>query len=101
MRALRLFIAIACLSPTAHANEDLMRRGGCIGCHEVDEKLIGPAYRDVAARYRNEPQALGRLFTKIRAGGKGNWGEVAMPPNDKDKISDEDLQKLLRWILSL
>lgn len=78
-----------------------MRRGGCIGCHEVDERLIGPAYRDVATRYRNQPKAIERLFKKVREGGKGNWGEVSMPPNGKDKISDDDLQQLLQWILSL
>jgi cytochrome c len=101
MRALLLLVVVVCLSPAAHASEELMRRGGCTGCHDVDEKLIGPAYRDVAARYRNEPQALGRLFTKVRAGGKGSWGGASMPPNDQDKISDDDLQKLLQWILSL
>lgn len=101
MRALLLLLALACAGRIAHANEELMRRGGCVGCHDVDVKLIGPAYRDVAVRYRNQPAALERLFKKVREGGKGNWGEVSMPPNDKDKISDDDLKTLLQWILSL
>jgi cytochrome c len=96
-----LVMSIASVSTCAHANEELMRRGGCAGCHEVEQKLIGPAYRDVANRYRNQPDATKRLFQKVRAGGKGNWGDVAMPPNGEDKLSDEDLHKLLQWILSL
>jgi cytochrome c len=96
-----LAIGTACVSTCAHADEELMRRGGCVGCHEVDTKLIGPAYRDVANRYRNQSEALQRLFKKVRAGGQGNWGDVSMPPNGEDKLSDEDLRKLLQWILSL
>jgi cytochrome c len=96
-----LAIGTAFMGTRAHANEELMRRGGCVGCHEVDEKLIGPAYRDVATRYRNQPKAFDQLFKKVREGGKGNWGDTPMPPNGQDKLSDEDLQKLLRWILAL
>src|SRR3954470_2390453 len=98
---LMLAISTASICTCAHANEELMRRGGCVGCHEVDEKLIGPAYRDVATRYRNQPKASDQLFKKVREGGKGNWGDTSMPPNDKDKLSDEDLCKLLQWILAL
>ena len=103
LKALFLMLAIgtAFIATCAHANEELMRRGGCIGCHEVDETLIGPAYREVAKRYRNQPEALQALFKKVRAGGKGNWGDAAMPPNGEDKLSDEDLRKLLQWILAL
>lgn len=96
-----LAMGAAWVSTCAHANEELMRRGGCTGCHEVEQKLIGPAYRDVAARYRNQPKAFDQLFHKVREGGKGNWGDTPMPPNDEDKISDEDLHKLLQWILAL
>jgi len=78
-----------------------MRRGGCVGCHDVDEKLIGPAYRDVAKHYRGHLEAFEQLFKKVREGGKGHWGDASMPPNDKDKISDDDLRQLLQWILSL
>jgi cytochrome c len=96
-----LAIGTAWVSTCAHANEELMRRGGCVGCHEVDATLIGPAYRDVAARYRNQPKAFDQLFAKVREGGTGNWGKVAMPPNGEDKLSDLELQKLLHWILAL
>jgi cytochrome c len=93
--------ALVLLAPNAQANEELMRRGGCVGCHDVDEKLIGPAYRDVANRYRGQPKALEQLFKKVREGGTGNWGDASMTPNGKDKISDDDLRQLLHWILSL
>ena len=96
-----LALSFATLGAHAAANEELMRRGGCVGCHEVDEKLIGPAYRDVANRYRNQPKAVDQLFKKVRGGGRGNWGDASMPPNAADKISDEDLRKLLQWILAL
>jgi len=98
---LMLAISIASICTGAHADEELMRRGGCTGCHEVDEKLIGPAYRDVATRYRNQPEALQGLFKKVRAGGKGSWGDTPMPPNGEDKLSNDELRKLLQWILAL
>jgi cytochrome c len=103
VRAGLLTLAFCCASfgQSAAANEELMRRGGCAGCHEVEQNLIGPAYRDVASRYRDQPKALDQLFIKVRMGGNGNWGSAVMPPNGKDKISDEDLKKLLQWILSL
>src|SRR4051812_13978190 len=102
IRLLRwLLILSAVLSTCAHANEELMRRGGCVGCHAVEETLIGPAYRDVANRYRDQPQAFDQLLRKVRAGGKGNWGNTAMPPNDQARISDDDLKQLLHWILAL
>jgi cytochrome c len=98
---LMLAIGTAWVSTCAHASEELMRRGGCVGCHAIADTLIGPAYRDVANRYRNQPKAFDQLFGKVREGGKGNWGNVPMPPNGEDKLSDEDLRKLLQWILAL
>lgn len=103
VRAGMITLAIGCasFSQSAAANEELMRRGGCTGCHEVDQTLIGPAYRDVAKRYRNQPNAIEQLFVKVRQGGKGNWGDASMPPNGEDKISDADLKQLLQWLLAL
>jgi cytochrome c len=86
----------------ARANEALMEKGHCVACHRVDEKLIGPAYNAVAAKYRsNKADALTYLLTKVREGGEGVWGDVPMPPNDTDKIDDADLKSLLEWILAL
>lgn len=87
----------------AKASEELMEKAGCIACHRIDEKLIGPAYREVAKKYRSSPreQTMIYLTDKVREGGEGVWGDIPMAPNPPSKISDEDLKKLLEWILSL
>ena len=72
---------------------------GCLACHQVDKKVVGPAYKDVAAKYKDDPAALDTLVAKVKAGGKGNWGEIPMPPNPA--VSDEDLKTLVTWVLSL
>ncbi|MET0533665.1 MAG: c-type cytochrome [Steroidobacter sp.] len=102
-----IFTAVA-LSVTqlAHAGEsasgeELMTHGGCISCHRVDQKLLGPAFKDVATRYRGDLQAPARLFAKVREGGEGEWGDLPMQPNSEQKISDADLRALLEWILQL
>ncbi|RUM92203.1 MAG: hypothetical protein DSZ28_09785 [Thiothrix sp.] len=72
---------------------------GCLACHSVDKKIVGPAYKDVAAKYKGDASALDTLVAKVKAGGKGNWGEIPMPPNPA--VSDEDLKTLVTWVLSL
>jgi cytochrome c len=85
-----------------HASEELMEKGGCIACHRIDEKLIGPPYKTVAAKYgSNKAEALAYLLTKVREGGEGVWGDVPMPANSTEKINDADLKTLLEWILAL
>ena len=78
-----------------------MNRSGCISCHRIDQKLIGPAFTDVSKRYRGDASVGARLFAKVRAGGEGEWGDLPMQPNGPEKISDEDLNALLAWILQL
>ncbi len=72
---------------------------GCLACHSVDNKIVGPSYKDVAAKYKGDASALDTLVAKVKAGGKGNWGEIPMPPNPA--VSDEDLKTLVTWVLSL
>jgi len=72
---------------------------GCMACHQVEMKVVGPAYKEVAAKYKDDPAALDTLVAKVKAGGKGNWGEIPMPPNPA--VSDEDLKTLVTWVLSL
>ena len=81
------------------AAEALMKKDGCAGCHEVDKKLIGPPFRDVAAKYRADKDAAARLKEKVKKGGAHVWGEAAMPPNVL--ASDADINELVDWILSL
>lgn len=84
---------------TAAASEHLeqARAGGCLVCHAVDAAGVGPAFRAVAARYASDDDAAGRLATKIRAGGSGNWGSTAMPP--QTALDDGTLAAVVAWIL--
>lgn len=83
----------------AHASEALARRNDCFGCHAIGVRLVGPAYRDVAARYADQSDAVQLLANSIRNGSTGKWGELAMP--EHPRISDSDLKKLARWVLGL
>lgn len=87
------------LAPGAHANEKLAQSSGCMTCHALDKKVIGPSYKEIAAKYRNDKKAEAALFKKVKAGGKGVWGEMPMPPNAH--VKDEDVKTLVRWIVSL
>lgn len=86
---------------SAQANEAIIKKARCVACHAVDKKLVGPAYKDVAEKYRGDAAAAGKLATKIRNGGAGVWGEIPMAPNGPDKISDADLALAVEWILAL
>lgn len=84
----------------ADGGMDLMKKARCNACHAVDKKLVGPAFQDVAAKYKGQADAPAKLFEKVRAGGSGNWGDIPMTPNGPDKISDENLKTVIEWILS-
>lgn len=71
-----------------------------MGCHMVDKKLVGPAYKDVAAKYKGQKDAVAKLMARVRAGGPGNWGTVPMAASGTDKISDADLKKVIEWVLA-
>ncbi len=82
----------------AQASEALAEKSGCLGCHSVSEKVVGPAFKDVAAKYKGQKDAPSVLLQKVRNGGSGVWGTVAMPANTK--VSDKDLKKVIAWILA-
>lgn len=79
--------------------EDLIKKDGCTACHAVDKKIVGPAYKDVAAKYRNDPKAAAYLEQKVKKGGSGVWGPVPMPPNTQ--VPDGDIKTIVAWVLSL
>ena len=81
----------------AAAAESLMKKSGCSSCHTVDKKLVGPTYKDIAAKYRNVKGAEADLIKKVKAGGKGVWGEVPMLPNER--LKDEDIKAMVQWVL--
>jgi cytochrome c len=95
---LLLGLAGALAAAPAMANEELAKKNGCFACHAVDKKLVGPAYKDVAAKYRGQKDAEAKLFTKVKNGGTGVWGTVPMPPNSH--VSDADIKALVKWVLS-
>ena len=81
------------------AAEDLMKKSGCVACHSIDKKVVGPAYKEVAAKYKGDKTAEAKLVAKVKNGGSGVWGSVPMPPNAA--VKDDDIKTLVRWILSL
>ena len=86
--------AVATAAPGAL---DLARRSGCMACHAVDHALVGPSFRDVAARYREKPGSEARLVAKVRQGGSGEWGATPMPPHPA--LGEADAHALVRWVL--
>jgi cytochrome c len=97
--ALILGAAAAALVTSANAQEDLAKKHNCFACHAVDKKVVGPSYKEVAAKYRNDKAAPAKLFDKVKKGGAGVWGPVPMPPNAQ--VPDADVKSLVNWILSL
>jgi cytochrome c len=92
-------IAVAALGATnAMANADLAKKSNCLACHTADKKLVGPSYQDVAKKYAGQKDAEAKLIAKVKAGGKGVWGEVPMPPNPQ--VKDEDIKTLVKWVLA-
>ena len=95
------------LPPAATANAPLdmasgtamMQKDGCAACHAIDKKIVGPAYQDVAAKYKGDKDAAAKLVQKVKAGGSGVWGSVPMPPNAQ--VPDADIKALVSWILTL
>jgi cytochrome c len=77
----------------------LAQKNACMSCHGVDKKIVGPAYKEVAAKYKGDKTAAARLEAKVKAGGKGVWGQIPMPPNPQ--VSDKDLKEIITWVLSL
>ena len=81
------------------AAEAMMKKDGCAACHEVDKKLIGPSFQDVAAKYKGDKDAAAKLRDKVKKGGTHVWGDIVMPPNIL--ASDADIKELVDWILTL
>ncbi len=77
----------------------LLQKSGCTACHSEDKKLVGPAYKDVAAKYKGDATAAAKLAEKVKKGGSGVWGPVPMPPNAN--VKDDDLKKMVTYVLAL
>jgi len=79
--------------------EQMLTKYGCVACHAVDHKVVGPALEDVAKKYHDQADAPAHLSEKVRAGGSGVWGDIPMTPNPQ--VPDADLQTLVKWVLAL
>ena len=97
--ALRTPVAVALCAATfaAYASPELARQQGCLGCHALSEKLVGPSFAEVTKRYSGKPAAAESLAKNILAGSKGAWGEMAMPP--QPQLSAQQADALARWLL--
>ena len=89
--------AILLLAGTAQASPELAKAKNCMSCHAIDKKLVGPAYKEVAAKYKGDKAAPAMLAAKVKAGGKGVWGQIPMPPNN---VTEDEAKKLVAWVLS-
>jgi cytochrome c len=90
--------ALASTSAYADAGMDLAKSKNCLACHSVNAKLVGPAYKDVAAKYAGQKDAEAKLVQKVIKGGSGVWGPVPMPANPQ--VSEADAKTLVKWILA-
>jgi cytochrome c len=93
-----ILFAAAGFAGAAHASEELAKKSACTACHAVEKKLVGPAYKDVAAKYADRKDAEAYLFDKVKKGSMGVWGPVPMPANASMK--DEDVKTLVAWVLA-
>jgi len=75
----------------------LLKKNNCLACHSMDKKVIGPAFKDVAAKYRGQADAEAKLITKVSKGGQGAWGTMAMPPQS---AKQDDIKSMVKFVLS-
>ncbi len=102
MKALLLTMALAgsmLAAGQASANQALAQKSGCMACHSIDKKVLGPAYKDVAAKYKGDASAEAKLVAKVKAGGSGVWGPMPMPANSP-QVKDDDIKTIVKWILT-
>jgi cytochrome c len=102
MKVLLTMIATAAVlfAGQASATQALAQKSGCLACHSIDKKGLGPSFKDGAAKYKGDKSAEGKLVAKIKAGGSGVWGPMPMPANSP-QVKDEDIKSITQWILSM
>lgn len=95
------FIIIISLNTQASESaEALAKSSGCLNCHSINNKILGPAFKDVATKYKGVKTAEATLTEKVKKGGSGAWGNMPMPPNSP-QIKDQDIKTIVKWVLSL
>ncbi len=97
--AVTAFAVLSVASGSVFASAELAKAKNCLACHAMDKKLVGPSYKDVAAKYAGDKDAVAKLAKKIREGGTGVWGQVPMPANPQ--VSEAEAQTLAKWVLTV
>ena len=87
------------IATPAFASAELAKQKNCLACHAADKKLVGPAYKDIAAKYKADKNAQATLVKKVREGGVGVWGQIPMPANPQ--VNEQEAQALVKWVLSM
>ncbi|CAN5829019.1 c-type cytochrome [soil metagenome] len=90
---------VAMMSGSAMANADLAKAKNCMACHAVDNKVVGPGYKDVAKKYAGDKTAEDKLVKKVLKGGSGVWGAIPMPANPQ--VTEAEAHTLVKWVLAL
>ena len=90
-------LAIATLSGPVFANAELAQKKNCMACHAIDKKVVGPGYKDIAAKYAGQKDAVARLAEKVIKGGSGAWGQIPMPAN---AVTPDEAKTQVTWVLS-
>jgi len=98
-RSLLALVGLTLAAAPALASEELAKKHACTACHAIDKKVVGPGYKEVAAKYKGNAKAEAMLVEKVKKGGVGTWGQVPMPPNAS--VPDADVKTLVKWVLSL
>jgi cytochrome c len=98
MKSLVVLLMAAFAAP-AFAQADLAQKKNCMACHAVDKKVLGPAYKDVAAKYADQKDAVDKLAAKVVKGGTGVWGNIPMPANPQ--VTEAEAKQLVTWIMTL
>lgn len=91
-------LGLMTVSGTVLASPELAKQKNCLACHQVDKKLVGPSYQEIAAKYKGDKDAVAKLAKKIREGGVGVWGQVPMPANPQ--VNEQDALTLAKWVMA-
>lgn len=93
-------LMLASQANAADTAETLAQKNGCLACHSIDKKVLGPSYKDVAAKYKGDKTAEAKLISKVKMGGSGVWGPIPMPAHNQ-QVKDADIKTIIQWILKM
>jgi cytochrome c len=98
MKKILLALLVISAAPVAFASPELAKARNCMACHAVATKMVGPSFKDIAAKYASDKDAEDKLVVKVQKGSTGAWGPVPMPANPQ--VNEADAHTLVKWILT-